>query len=526
MKSIIILALLLLFVSLSFAGEVSTAIKYIAGENVYLDAGKLAGIQKGDKAVVFQDDEEIGLLEIIFVADNSSSCRILEGENLSIGSSVVVTITDVIETDELEDSEPLEPDEDFTETSSTIPSQFTGKRPHLSGKISAEYYYLNNNEDQYSDISRPGLTFRLKAKDLLPDHNLIVYSRFKRTSYSNIQEDQTEWSNRIYRVSLEKYSIDNVLNYRIGRISQSSLAGIGLFDGLSTDYKLNSTSRIGFFSGFKPDYENTRPDTKRSLGGIYFNRHVERENGWKGKFTYALVGQYTQGEIDREFFYWQFNQRKNKLYFNFSYELDLNRGWRTKDEGAITISGTFVSMNYRATEQLTLDASYDERKLIRRWETKDTPDSLFDDSYRRGIRGGFRYKINSNTTTSLRITRRGLPDEDGHMLYYADLYQRKIPVINASLQTRFSYFDNEFSSGYQPSISLRKSFRRIVDLGLQFGQNTFEQKADKSTDTINWMRMSASKNISRNLTLFSYFEMYESDQYGSNSILVDMTYRF
>ena len=78
-EKIYIFCFILVFYGIGFSQnesiKLSSTINYVSAENVYLKSGKASGIQVGDKFTVFRNEQIIGHIEVVYVAQNSASCR-------------------------------------------------------------------------------------------------------------------------------------------------------------------------------------------------------------------------------------------------------------------------------------------------------------------------------------------------------------------------------------------------------------------------------------------------------------------
>ena len=78
------MAALLLTLVLTAAPQVARAtdeavctVRYVSSEHVYLDAGRLAGLDVGAAVRVLRDGVQLGELLVVHAADHSASCRVL-----------------------------------------------------------------------------------------------------------------------------------------------------------------------------------------------------------------------------------------------------------------------------------------------------------------------------------------------------------------------------------------------------------------------------------------------------------------
>jgi len=59
------------------AEEKDCAVKHVSAEHVYLDAGSTAGLAPGVQVRVTRSQQDIALLEVVFTAQFSASCKVV-----------------------------------------------------------------------------------------------------------------------------------------------------------------------------------------------------------------------------------------------------------------------------------------------------------------------------------------------------------------------------------------------------------------------------------------------------------------
>ena len=88
--------LLALGMILPLAGETALSatggpieVRYRSSDSVYLSGGRVHGVEVGDRFAVLRGNEQIAEIEVVFVADHSASCRILdERQEIAAGDQV------------------------------------------------------------------------------------------------------------------------------------------------------------------------------------------------------------------------------------------------------------------------------------------------------------------------------------------------------------------------------------------------------------------------------------------------------
>lgn len=58
-------------------GSATFNVRYRSADTVYLEGGRSAGLSVGDRLEIVRDGEVVARIEIVFVSDHSSSCKVL-----------------------------------------------------------------------------------------------------------------------------------------------------------------------------------------------------------------------------------------------------------------------------------------------------------------------------------------------------------------------------------------------------------------------------------------------------------------
>ena len=94
MKYTISALFLLLLVLGAGAAELQTTVKYVSASSVYIDAGREAGIQVGDRVKISRGGDSLAVLEVVYISGTSASCKIIESKGeLRSGDMATLQIT-------------------------------------------------------------------------------------------------------------------------------------------------------------------------------------------------------------------------------------------------------------------------------------------------------------------------------------------------------------------------------------------------------------------------------------------------
>jgi len=198
---------------------------------------------------------------------------------------------------------------------------------------------------------------------------------------------------------------------------------------------------------------------------------------WRFTSSAALAGNYVSSTVSREFVYWQNALNVYRRFSLFqSVEMDINRDWRRDAAGEnITFSNFYISANAEVSSRATLDFTYDSRKNVRIYETRETPDSLFDDLAHNGYRGGLALRL----PHGIRIHGYGgirYRDGDRTNSYISvSAGAVQLPWRGHSIRARYAYADTRSVVGHRPSLSYRFPAGPRLRLDVNGGGYIFEQ---------------------------------------------------
>lgn len=524
-----------LMVAAGESGVLETTIKYVGAESAYLNAGSSSGVQRGDSAEVWSDDQIIARLVVVYVAASSSSAQIIESSRtLRIGDRVRLSVS----ASATPDSNVME--EQLMETpgvgrpvSGDLDETFP-RRPatRIRGRVAAQFYHLDDQEESNNDVTRPALVLRATVENLFTSYlKLSVNVRARQIIRSSAASPgtQSEWSNRIYEIALQYDDPASPLNFQMGRIASNAISGIGIFDGAMVEYGLQNGWSAGVFGGTRPDLSTSEPNTDETTAGLYAAYNAGTGAARWLRTTLALAGRYQFGEIDEEFLYVQtYFGLSRRFLVTQSAEISINRGWREQAEGsALGLSNVLINASYSPWAAITIDAGYDNRTQVRTYETKDTPDSLFDDALRQGFRAG----ISANAPLGLRVWLRGTlrireTGETDTRTASAGLSRRNVFNSGISTSMQFNLFQNRLSSGNRVSVDLARHLLRILYLQLEAGSSRYQFTTTEGPVSYHWFQLAVSANLTHSFYTSAYGELYRGDAMKTNRFEVELGYRF
>ncbi len=534
---LLLLLVVVLWIGRGIAEELPAKVKYVSKSAIYIDVGRLNGVEIGDSGSVFRVSNRIAHLEVIFVADNSSSCKTIDQQaEISVGDSVAMTVSTPIVKQEItkltEPDRKIESDPQIKTDSELVDRTRKEEPNRFSGRFGAQYFAQDNLDDLDYDFSQPSFLVRAEVENIMGSHhNLSVRMRGRKNIRSRELSDvtTTRWNSRVYELSLVYDNPQTNYTYGAGRIIPSGAGGLGYMDGLTFSYRFNEMNTVGLFGGTEPDGETSRMSNDELKLGTYISYEKGSYRTQRIQSLLSLSGIYYKGQIDREFLYTRNSYSIGSTWsFYQSGELNLNRGWR-KDSSATTfqISSFQFSARWKPIRSTSITFGYNNRRSVRTYDNKSIADSLFDDATRQGfrVRSSIRLPLNIRFSLSGNIRTRA---SDNSSTYSGstglNFYDKWITHIK--LTTRCSYFSNLYNRGSQCNISLSRSIVSDLDLRIEGGFSEYKLEQAGNQVKNNWVKLDLDYRITKNTYSAISYELNRGGSLKANRLFVDMGVRF
>lgn len=505
-------------------------IKYISSENIYVNAGRLDGVDVGSKYAVYRRNTKIAELRVVYAGDHASACNVVtKTTDLKVGD-IVRLLTKA--------NMPKKEINQKTRSRKTVsrPQKSTSKRvrhgTRVSGNVSFQWYHIEDLSAAHFNFDQPGMRLDFKIRNMFnKDYNLRFKTRSrynKRIHRLSSDIPKEEWRNRIYTASFSYDNKNALFNYRIGRIISHAMSGIGYIDGILLQQNLTSNFRYGIFGGTQPEWYYSSYQTSIQKYGAYLNFGKGTFPHRRYEGTIAAAGEYHGATVSREFAYFQNNYFSGPLSIYQSAELDLNRKWRKEKSGQnVSLTNLYITSSYRITQNISAGISYDNRKNYYTYEIRSVADSLFDDAMRFGLRGNLNVRLPYQTNIFGNFgMRRRSADKQNTFSYAAGLNKNYLSSLRLFASLFVSGFSNYYANGYHYSASIGKHFRSGHDLNLSFGNYYYSLKSIHRTRLNSWVRVNGIVEILRNFYILENYEYVWGADAPGHRIFTEIGYRF
>jgi hypothetical protein len=291
-------------------------------------------------------------------------------------------------------------------------------------------------------------------------------------------------------------------------------------------YAVKENLVVGGAGGLRPDYFDAGFGTREKAFGVFTRYERKNPAGRRISGSAAFSGTYGEGTVSREFFYFDGGYSVGSRFSTLnSVEIDLNRDWRkSQGKSSFELTGVFLTARYALREDLSVGASFDNRKNLRTLHTREVPDSLFDDSLRRGVHANVSWALSPRMKVdgSFGIrTRDGFDDtvSGSGALRISDFIRKRL-----SLHARLSVFRMMFSRGYRPSVGLGLPPMGDLTLGVSGGSYIYD--VGGSTSSNPWVESTANYRLSRRTYLSATFWSDLSGGFQSAKLFSEVGFLF
>ena len=513
------------------ADEAVCAVRYVSSEHVYLDAGRLAGLDVGTSVLVLRDGVQIGELLVVHAADHSASCRIVNSTVTVVPGDRARFVPTQLPAGALPDTVAV-----AVRTRELRPAAVRRERarapgPRLTGSMALRLEHATETGNVGLSTSTWTLPFRLRVRDLGRGWELRARGSLRRILRDGFgtSSPTDEWRNRIHEIALVRDGRREDWHLAAGRITNRAAAAAGPFDGLAVNRRVGGVMRLGLFGGFAPAWRDLGFSTADQVAGVTFQYDTAGAPGRGLHLLLAGMGRYHEGEISRENLAMTTTWAgAGGLSLIQSAEIDLNRGWRRDaGESSLDLSSFALGGRWRVDRRIAVRAGWDDRQPVRTWETRDRPDSLFQDAGRRGLNAGVELRDGAGRRLwlngSLRSPRAGGPDSRSWSVR-GRLPQW--PWRELDLDASLRGFDGPYLAGLAPSLAV--AWRGDGRWYGRAGGGVYMYRDQTGDDDRNstWLSASLERTFARRWSALAELRVDGGDATHGRSILLELRRRF
>lgn len=354
---------------------------YLSGGTIYLDAGSREGLKVGQILEIQRNDQVVATLRVDFLASHRAACSAIAGETVVVGDILRFEPVPALI------AKPTARSGGAAGAPAASNRRRRGswfRRNGLRGRVGARLLAVEDLRAGGGGFRQPSLDARLEGTRVGgSDIDLSIDVRTRHTYRAGADAVDPSLT-RVYRLSMARQAIGSRLRISAGRMNNSSLSSVNLFDGFLTEY-LGPRLSTGFFAGSQPGTRDWGYSREIMEYGGYLRYQSEPTALRRWSLTGGGVTSLRRSVTNRDYLFLRGQWSDTRTSAFLSQEIDVNRGWRRELESeALSWTSTLLSLQFRPSERLTLTGGYDDRRNVRSYDDRETPESEFDAAHRQG----------------------------------------------------------------------------------------------------------------------------------------------
>ncbi len=522
------------------AGPAPIRVRQVLGEEVFLDAGRAAGLAIGQRVQVVRSDAatgataEIAELEIAFIASRSASCKIVEAKAaIEVGDLVIPGPAPVSA------ATPGAPG-----TTGGVPgtpgAKAQGGKPpgwdpaehtDYSGSLALRFQGFRDGGPAERDFNQESALVNIYMGHL--GGSKFDFRLRGTASREQIQTPSrpsgSRDNDRLYEATLSYEPPDARFTYQLGRLISGPLVGFDYLDGGVGEFHASRRFSLGAFYGSRSNGDQLEfAGPGRAYGGFVHWLDQTVGKPFYAEYLLEAIGDYLHGEANREYLSFYGRQGSGSRWSLYERaEFDLGHKWQDRPEAnSSQLSNVLFSGSYSFSKAVRLGVSYDQSRQILTLDDRFTPEELFDNSLREGYRFtaylGSAKTVRGNFSVGQRW-KQGNPDRS--LTYNANVYHSNVFNWNMLIGADYSGFDGDTSTGFRAGMRVQKYFRSGHDLELTVGMSSTELTATREVRENQWLRLSGTLQLGRRFYLLGELEAATGDDLEGERLFLQLGYR-
>jgi len=470
-------------------------VTYRSQTAVYLSAGRSAGLAVGDRLALLSGPDKAAELEVLFLADHSSSCRVVSearpvkpGDKLvRLGPPRAAAPADGAR--ELTVTEPADPPTvAYGSTGRARGSQQRWAR--IAGGASAGIGGFRDSSGSGRNVQEQQARADVTARDILGEPleaRVRVSGRhIEREGLRSQSLKAVDSRQRLYEASVAWAPVGGSFSAAAGRLGGGSFVGLGYLDGVVGQARPASGVQLGGFFGRTPDVQDVGVPTGAKYGAFV---RFAKPGRSAGELLFSGAREFAGSEISREYIGQQAQLRNGNVWLYERVEIDLNTGWRRERAGnAFDVSEARALLTWRASPEADVTLSYDRSRNYWSALNKGLTTELFDRRLRQGVRadvqvsrpGGIGYWMGGSART-----------EEGteEVSYAGHAGLRSPPFASVNLSVEGSWYSALSTRGMLLTARAGRSLRGGHRVDLSYTANRYQAGAGEWSMS-QWLRAS------------------------------------
>ena len=485
-------------------------VRYVSGPNVYIDAGRDAGLAEGTKIVLKQspakaDDTKadapvqpgiVATLTVVSVASTSAVCEVnsstrdlVVGDVLNLPQAEVEQIvardamgsTRVFPmTISFSDGDPMD-----EEVRDAIPHPPLPEINQSRGRIGFDFSTIQGLGTNAFTSTVFGMVARADFTRIGGTHwNLIGYWRGRlQTSTAPAQSSIQDLINRTYQMSFNYVNPQSPWTAGIGRLYLPWASSLEVIDGGYVARAMSKANILGVFMGSTPDPTAWNYNPQRKLTGGFMNFHGGDWDSFRYSSTEGAGVELLGWSADKPFLFSE-NDFSYKRAFSLYHSMQIDRPTANPGSPAINfgVGQSLLSLRSQATPRIEFELTDTYFRDVPTYDATLVGTGLLDKYLFQGVSGGSRIQLPRRVTGYFTVGRSSASTDkkdSWNTMYGASM--SRIWRTELTVDARYSKFDSSFASGIYRTVTVSRDLGDRFRLNLQGGKQSFASSLSKDS---------------------------------------------
>lgn len=483
-------------------------VKYVNGTNVYIDAGRNAGLDEGTRVVLKQAPAKsedtaapvepgiVARLTVVSVASSSAVCQVdktsrdlVVGDVLSLPDEEVeqMVAKNAIGTTRVypivvsfSEGDPLD-----EEARDAVPHPPLPEINQSRGRIGFDVSMLQGLGANSFTSRVFGVVARADISRMGGTHwNLNGYWRGRiQSSSAPAQSSIQDLINRTYQMSLNYVNPQSHWTAGIGRLYLPWASSLEVIDGGYVARSMSATSIVGVFMGSTPDPTAWNYNPQRKLSGGFMNFHGGDWDNFRYSSTEGAGVELLGWSVDKPFLFSE-NDLSFKRVFSLYHSMQIDRP--TANPGSPTINfgvgQSLLSLRAQANPRIEFELQDTYFRDVPTYDAALVGTGLLDRYLFQGVSGGSRIQLPLHVTGYFSVGRSNASTDkkdSWNTMYGASM--SRIWKTELTVDARYSKFDSSFASGVYRTVTVSRDLGDRFRLSLQGGKQSFTSSVSKDS---------------------------------------------
>ena len=529
-------------------------VRYISGSDVYIDAGRDAGLAEGTKLVLKQDPTKpstdkkeaalepgvIAKLTVVSVASTSAVCEIVakareivEGDVVSLPDSEVEKL---VEKNTLGNSRkyPMvvtfsEGDPLDEEVRDAIPHPPLPEVNQRRGRIGFDMSMIQQLGQGSATSSQYGMVLRADFTRILGSHwNLLGYWRgsLQRGS-SPSQPTLQDTINRTYLMSMTYINPKSRWTAGVGRLYLPWASSLETIDGGYVGRQFTAKTVTGVFAGSTPDPTSWSYNPNGKIGGVFFNAHGGSYENIHYSSTSGVGLNLIGWSVNRPFIFTE-NDFSYKRYVSIYHSMQVDRPTANPNTPAVSmgLGQSLLTVRVQVHPRVSLDLTDTYFRDVPTYVPTLVGTGLLDKYLFQGLNGGARIQFPEHITGYFSVGRSSDssdPKSSLNTLYGVSM--SNIWKTGLMADVRYSKFDSAFAAGTYRSVSVTRDLGERFRMYLQGGSYVYNSTLAANSSSF-FVNTSFDTNLGSRYFFQSAFTAQRGGTMEYNQWTTTLGYRF